>query len=467
MDTPSLYEKAVHRLRGAQNAFLASQVAVLDLARMSESEAARLDFPEARAARLAETLGHPELELEKAMAILTAAESLLDSARVRREKKEAGEPTAPASADATAGASNSSAEAGESHEEEAVEGEELQAAIREAGLPDRAVVSAIRFVARVRAEKPRHPLMLESLLLSAVAQFEVFVSRVIKTSLMADPKPLMQSDATYSFKDVVADRTMEGFLTTVANQYVDALMYKGMDEWMKFLQRATRSETEWVTDLLAEVIMRRNVHVHAGGRASQQYLEKLGKAAAAVKLNQELPVTPDYLEDALDRMARVAIVLSQAGIAAVCAAAKEDKRRTHDISQDGGIVNASYDLLAAGRHRAAKDLWPHLDKFVAKNSTRERLRANSYAARKALNGLDDVAAEIVEWDVSAAEDEIRLAKHCLLEDVDAARSIYDALEARGDITLFELATWPILEPLRRANAERGESDDSPPLEAEE
>jgi hypothetical protein len=406
------------------------------------------------------------------MAIYEAAEALIvnaakrrDEAKEKEEVKEKGKGKAQedgekGSEDATPRDETSAAD---STRDEYTEFEDvLRMALAAADMPQRAEFTAIRFIAKVRAEKPRHALMLESLLLSAVAQFEVFVSRIIKTSLLTDPKPLTDSDRKFLFKDIIAEGSFEGFLASVANDYVDGLMYDGMDQWMKFLQRATRSDTEWVTDLLAEVVMRRNVHVHAGGRASQQYINKLGKSAAAVKLGDELPVTSAYLEDALDRMARAAIVLSQAGIAAVCAGAKKDKKKKHAISQDAGVVDASFDLLVAGRYRATKELWPQLDKLVSLNSTRERLRANSFAARKLLNGLPEVVEDITEWDVSAAEDEIVLAKLCLLDDVEAASELYTKLEARGDMTVMELATWPILEPLRRAI----EGGNSPDVEGE-
>ena len=489
------YEAAALRLRRARNAFLLSQVAALDLAKMSASDAARLDFEEVRAKRLAEWIGKPDLSIDQAMQIYTSILKLIEGASARRASAredtqpgasepvnngETGSPPAPDSDHSTSTPNeatpqsehDSEAEADQTAKEAAVRlSQDVDDALEAAGLPEYASFRAIRFVVKIQAEKSRSALMLESLLLSAVAQFDVFISRMILTSLRIDPSPLKESEKTYTYRDLTAHDSLDAFYSSAANAYADALMYKGMDSWMKFLSKATRTDMEWVTDLLAEVIMRRNVHVHAGGIASPQYLSELGKRAAAVKLGDELPVTAEYLEDALNRMARAAVVLSQAAVSAICVASKRDKTAEHSIDQDQGVVDASFDLLSAGRYAAVEHLAAQLDPLVATNSTRERLRANSFSARKFLYGPEEVAADLEAWDVTAAEDELVLAKYCLLDDVEHARFVYEKLLAADRISVMELATWPILEPLRVAieaeqkaqdTGDESSNEDSPP-----
>lgn len=472
MPTKSKYETGARRIQGARNAFLLSQIAALDLAKMSASEAARLDFPEVRAKRLAEWVGKPDLDIDQAMKIYTSVLQLTEVATARRASaREEGQSEEPESSTGdvrrdtgtsdidpgTSSPGDAGRESGQNSEtnrtarDAAVQAsQDIDAALEAAGLPEYASFRAIRFVVKLQAEKSRSALMLESLLLSAVAQFEVFISRMLLTSLRADPSPLRESEKAYTYRDITGHASLDAFYLAAANAYVDALMYKGMDSWMKFLSKATRTDMEWVTDLLAEVIMRRNVHVHAGGVASQQYVSELGKRSAAVKLGDDLPVTAEYLEDALNRMARAAVVLSQAGVAAICLAAKKDKSAEHSIDQDDGVVDASFDLLASGRYSAVENLAAQLDSLVATNSARERLRANSFAARKIMYGLKEIAADLEAWDVTAAEDELVLAKYCLMDDVEQARIVYEKLLAADRISVMELATWPILEPLRMA-----------------
>jgi hypothetical protein len=454
------------RLRQARNQLLLSQDAVLDLSAISDTEAARLDLPENRAKRLTDALGRPDMPLEQAMAIYSAAETLLD-VHIERlgDKRRAKGDATPKPADAGADAAESSlsdapmedSQPEPSPQEAAFH--DLTTAIAEAGLPPRDVVRVISVSSKIGAAKSRSGLMLESLLISAVAQFEVFISRMITASLRFDPSALEASEKKYQYGDIYRFDSIDSFTTAAADAYVDALMYDGMHSWMKFLSRATRSDTSWVSDLLEEVVMRRNIHVHAGGRASTQYLGALGKKAAAVKVGDHLPVTADYLSDALDRMARSVIVLTQAASAAVCSTAKGKAAIAEGkVDPDQLVVDASFDLLAAGRYAAVAPLSTQLDPFPVSASTRERIRANSFVAQKKWTGLDSVRADIEAWDVTASEDELVLAKHCLLEEVEEAKKLFKRLSDTDRITLTELATWPILEPLRVAMEQETAAD---------
>jgi hypothetical protein len=448
------------RLRQARNQLLLSQDAVLDLSAISDTEAARLDLPENRAKRLADALGRPEMALDQATAIYSAAERLLGAHNERiGEKRRAKQDATPSAAEPVIAASDGASTAAEELAEpsrrendpqrEAIA--DLTAAITEVGLPPRDIVRVISVGAKIRAAKSRSGLMLESLLISAVAQFEVFISRMITASLRFDPSALEASEKKYLYGDIYKYESIESFTSAAADAYVDALMYDGMDSWMKFLARATRSDTSWVSDLLEEVVMRRNIHVHAGGRASPQYLSALGKKAAAVKVGDHLPVTAEYLNDALDRMARSVIVLTQAASAAVCSTAKGKAAIVEGkIDPDQLVVDASFDLLAAGRYAAVAPLSAQLEAFPVSASTRERIRANSFVAQKKSTGLESVRGDIAAWDVSASEDELVLAKHCLLEEIEEAKHLFKRLSDSDRITLTELATWPILEPLRLA-----------------
>ena len=447
----------ITRLRRSRNQLLLSQKAVLDLAKLSDTEAARLDFPESRAKRLSEAIGHSNLPLDTSMKLFSAAENLFEMRHLRMTREKAAIRKAATKQESDSKENRSEAvpndsltetAEGEGESAERLAFEALTTAIETAELPLRAVILVIMTCDKILGEKPRSGLMLESLLISAVAQFEVFVARMITASLEFDPSPLKASGAKYTYQEITALGSLRVFQKSVIDSFVDSLMHDGMDKWMEFLGRASRSDTAWVSDLLAEVVMRRNVHVHAGGRASAQYISSLGKTGAAVKLNDELPVTSAYLADALDRMARASIVLTQAATFAVCSS-KIGKGEPL-LDPDIGLVEASFDLLAAGRWSAVAPLAEQLDKIVGQASTRERLRANSFHAKKMWEGLESVQIEIEAWDLSAADDELRLVKMCLLEKVGGAKRLYDKLTAVGTLSVMELATWPILEPLRVA-----------------
>ena len=455
--------RVLSRLRHSRNMLLLSQVSIVDLALLSDTEAARLDFPETRARKLAESLGVPDLPIASATAIFAAAERVIAASDLRHEQRQNNHSSEPNLADGPrAGAEKvgTKPNEGSDHEidgqkNEAQELEDLRNVLEESGLSTRSIFTCIVNTAKIRSQKSRSGLMLESLLLSAVAQFEVFISRMITISLRYDPSTLAASDKKYTFDEISIHDSLVSFTDAASDSYVDSLMYEGMQSWMRFLAKATRTNTEWVSDSLEEVVMRRNVHVHAGGRASVKYIAALGKKAAAVKVGDDLPVTAAYLNDALDRMAQAAIVLTQAALAAVCASARvrNGAEAGPSLQPEMGLVDASFDLLAAGRFACVAPLASQLEPYVTTAATRERLRANSLLAKKKQDGINAVRSEIESWDVSAAEDQLVLAKHCLLDEVDEARMVYERLSNLGEITVAELATWPILETLRTSFAD--------------
>lgn len=293
--------------------------------------------------------------------------------------------------------------------------------------------------------------MLQSLLITAVAQFETFVSRLIVTSLRYAPAALNGSKKELTFADVFKHESLSDFVRAEADSYVDSLMRKGMDEWLKFIKSATRCDVDWVADELAEVVLRRNAHVHTSGRANSDYLSKLGKRAAAVSLNAELPVTKDYLLAALDDMAVAVISLSQAAVTAIRATDADLPR------DDLGLVQETFEFLVSARYRAAASVYNRVEQQIPEAGSREMIRANSYHARKMLHGIAEVRRDMEDWDVSSSSSEFVLVRLCLLGEIDQAKTLYSQLSERGIVGVSELATWPILSELRDAIAAEGDA----------
>lgn len=431
-------EFALRQVVGARNSFFLAQIPIIDLAGLADTEAARLDFPDARARRLCDQVGLTDMSLGDAARIYAVAEKFVTSsaasrnARVGAGVERGSEPT---SDESVADPEHAAAQA------------DWDALVIEFNLETSRSIRLLTATSKMQHEQPRGALMLQSLLITAVAQFETLVSRLIVTSLRYAPGVLKSSGKTYGFADVYKYESMSDFVRAQADAYVDTLMRKGMDDWLKFFKSATRSDVDWVAESLAEVVLRRNAHVHNSGNASADYIAKLGKRAAAVKVGGALPVTKEYLLAALDDMAVAAIALCQAALTALRAADE-----TLTARDDLLLVRETFDFLVGGRFGAAAPVYDRVQHQIAEAGSREMIRANSYYARKMLSDSAAVRAEVEAWDVSSSSGEFVLARLCLLGDIKAAKSMYAELSKRGIVGVSELATWPILSELRDAIA---------------
>ena len=430
------------RVAGARDIYLSSKVTSIDLLKISSVEVSRLDFPEQRARKLCDALGLTGADPELANQLLVTAEQVIETGKARRRVQRS-----PGATDPAVGADEpSQQETSEEARSEQAALEDLKHLLAREGMPEHAAYVAIMAARKLQSEKPRHGLLLEALLTTAVSQFETLLERLMWTSLALDPKPLGESGKSYSLKEVAGFGSISHIVAHAIEARVDDLMRDSLNDWLEFLSKATRVELGWIYEEIAEIFGRRNVHVHANGRVSRQYVDKLGKLAASTEIGQELPVTEAYLQESLDKFAMAAIVLSQAAIAAIQKGSTSAE--IPDYRRDGDVVTATFDLLVAQRYRALQDVSDHVAGLISLGTNRERVHANSLWARLRLYGLDATRPEIERWDVSAAEDELRLAKHCMLDDMRSAMPVYTQLRDRGRITLLELSMWPILEPLR-------------------
>ncbi len=63
---------------------------------------------------------------------------------------------------------------------------------------------------------------------------------------------------------------------------------------------------------------------------------------------------------------------------------------------------------------------------------------------KELDGSESIASEVTAWNVSALAPEFELAKHALLDDLDAVYALIPDLIKSKQLTVGALRTWPLL-----------------------
>ena len=428
-DRKSVAEDCWGRVISARNEFFSFQEALLEIASPSKVEGVEQDARKRLSIRLMESVGHRDVPEDLALGIFDVAERIFSKLGASRETL----PEAPSS---------------EVEKFVAEDVLELVRLLKSAGISEDLFTQCLGQFQNISSRaRPRSSIILESSLISAVSSFESFISRLISASLRFNPNPLKASDRKFEYKDIANLSSIDDFVQDAIEKYADNLMRDPLEKWIGFLSTAMpRNDFAWIVKDLNEIFQRRHVHVHNGGRVSRAYLDNLLNELNPPALHDHLSVSIEYLGEALDKLASIVLYLSQAALHAirnVCVTSGIDG----DYS-DQSTNQVAFDLLVDRRYRAIHQLFPMLDPLFWTSITREYFRANCFQSRKNLYGIDSIRAEITAWDVSL-NPMIKLAKLCILEKLDEAQSVLDQLLREEQISLIQVATWPILEPLRR------------------
>ena len=135
---------------------------------------------------------------------------------------------------------------------------------------------------------------------------------------------------------------------------------------------------------------------------------------------------------------------------------------------DTVATEAVFDFLRVGRWRLAAYIAVAAREGCLSDYDKLLLRVNGWIARKHIDGLEAIRAEVESWQVAPLAPRFRLAKLALLDDVPAAHELGKALLDSGDLDIDDWWTWPLLEDVRAYDAEQAvdrHEDSSGALEA--
>jgi hypothetical protein len=292
-------------------------------------------------------------------------------------------------------------------------------------------------------------LLRNSLLMAAVSDFEVLVSGLVRAFLALKPEILRSADIKYSFSDLEPFSTVDEFRHHFVENMADALLRGGFDDWMEWFDKKRKIKVEGVTenaDALVEIFQRRHLLVHNGGVVNRFYLSKVsGDSVPAV--GQQLGVGSNYLKRSLDELTVAGVKLALSLVMKLQPGSEDMKVLNHQL------YHISFEFLTAESWRIAYRLndW-HLG-FVDDSSARLIAKVNKWVAQKHLVGPESIRLEVEEWDTATLTDVYKLAKFALLDQNEEAYALVKALLARNDLQLDDWRDWPVLEGVRRYEAE--------------
>ncbi|MFC6161515.1 hypothetical protein [Kribbella jiaozuonensis] len=302
--------------------------------------------------------------------------------------------------------------------------------------------------AQTRPDKTR--ILLASLLMSVVSDFEVLVSALVRALLLLRPEILRSDEAKYSMRDLEAFSDLDEFRRHCAERMADALLRGSYEDWMQWFSKRHNLVVPGVTDCpvgVVEVFQRRHLFVHNGGVVNSLYLLKIEGLSEPPVIGKRLTISEAYLQGAIHK-------LTVAGIKLVIALAAKLFPDPETIKSIDSLVSSiTYELLMAGRYISVEEVnvW-HLT-FVQHPSPRLVAMVNIWISRKAMRGMRAIREEVEAWDTETLADKFKLAKLALLERHEEAYALVKRLIANEELAMRSWQEWPLFEGLRRYETE--------------
>lgn len=282
-------------------------------------------------------------------------------------------------------------------------------------------------------------LLRRSVLVLLVSDFESLIADVARVVLRERPGVGSIDAATITLAEMQSLETVAAARKVLIDRKVEDLMRQSLDDWTNWYAKIGVKWTDLTEDwtAFAEVFLRRNVHVHADGRVSHQYLDSLqaagAKAADLPTLGDLLDLSDDYLNGILDRLLAFGILL----VGGTMLQLRPDETSVAErwlVAQVTRTVETGRPLVT--QHVAATILRTSRDRWS--RTTISGIQVAMWVAMLELEMRKEVESQVRRWDVDGLDLKIAHAKAVLLGDYDrAVLQVKDLLE-RGHLTVIDL-----------------------------
>lgn len=308
---------------------------------------------------------------------------------------------------------------------------------------------------RVSSSRWGSHVLMGSLLTTAIADFEVFISRLITAILTARPQILGESGRTYTLAEIRRFDDIAAVEKAAIADYADSQMGGGYESWAEWLSKRgieVGGVTRKIDGGLIEAFQRRHVLVHNGGAIDNDYVRKV--TGTKRKVGDPVEVRAQYLDRTLTLLSTAALKLTFATM-------------RHFFSMDDDVLRGqlerameeqTFNLLFHGRDGVVVDFETWAIPVRTDGGGKLRAQVNCWLARKRLSGIADVQDEVEAWDTKPLSGEYRLVRLALLDRNGEAHEMARRLIDSGDLSPLAIKKWPVLEGLRVYDAALEDAD---------
>ena len=287
---------------------------------------------------------------------------------------------------------------------------------------------------------------------SLVHEYDAFLGRILQTAFYARPDLLNASQKQLSFADLIAFPSLEAAREAILGKEIEAVIrdsHVAQIQWMerRFGLELRKDIPAWCT--FVELTERRNLFVHCGGSVSAQYLSVCREQGVAIdpmmKLGDELDVSQEYFEKAVDCILEIGVKLSHV----LWRKLKPDALKEADKS----LHLTAYEFLVDERYALAKVLLLFAVNTLKKHSSDEIRRMNliNLAIAYYFTGEKKTAREVISsQDWSASRDKFQLAAAILCDRYKDASAIMKRIGTNGEVTREAYASWPLFRKFRQS-----------------
>ena len=292
----------------------------------------------------------------------------------------------------------------------------------------------------IREPPAKVDLLLTSLLVTAVSDFEVLFAYVARYFFNLRSQALKAQSPKVGWAEIESYESIEEIKKHFIDERVTKLMWGGFGDWMQWL--STQLGMNYIDFSLdparsSEVFQRRNVIVHNGGLVSSQYMDKVPQSVGVLSLGDPLPVTTGYLASALDELGILGVLTTYLVMTKLC----ETELQHEDVDRD--IRRVVGDLVNARRLAEADKVASIALSNTKHKAERLRLRVYRWIALKGLSGKAAIETEVEELDTTEWGEDLELMKLFLLDDSRATEFAIN-LADKGGSAADRVATWPSL-----------------------
>ncbi len=310
--------------------------------------------------------------------------------------------------------------------------------------PELRTADFLASVARAQAQAPSTPLLLSSLLVTLVGDFEMLVGSLARSLYGQFPGALSASQRSFTWDDISSHESLENLREHVIDRAVDDLLRESCVGWMKHFSSKHKiriPETANSTDFV-EVFQRRHLIVHNGGEVSSLYLANLPELDPVPAVGERLTVNETYLRGAAD-------ILCVAALALVGNVARGVLRGADSDRFEEALANQPYRLLQDGRFWAAHRMTlEHGPESFVSEYRKVVTKVNRWLSLKRLGRIEECRDDIEAWDTAPLANVFKLAKLALLDDLEAGHAFVKKYRGTTDLPLSFWITWPLLSELR-------------------
>lgn len=296
----------------------------------------------------------------------------------------------------------------------------------------------VRRVVRPR----REPIFHNAILISVVAAFESHLAKVVGEYYRAAPEALhklpKEAVKEFSLRELQAMSSIEDAVEMAIEQRVTALMFGSLAGWKNFFSERMNIDLaslsgDWGS--IHEIFERRHCIVHSEATASRRYIRN----HPDVELREPLNADADYVRRAMETLELLGMLLHMA----VWSKFALDQQEVV-----AAIENRGFASLKEARWQFSLRIYENWQTLPLSEAEQRMAKVNLWIARKNLYGPESIQSEVASWDVSGSDELYEFAKLCLLDELEGAFAMLPMLVEREKVAGRELATWPLLAPLR-------------------